>query len=101
MNEQGIKYQQAKGRVSALRRFYVHLAVYIGVNLILFLINIIVSPNTLWFFWPLLGWGIAIALHALPSSVKAGYSGQIGKRKRSRRSWRRRISRISSDLLAE
>jgi hypothetical protein len=64
MSEQDIKYQQAKERVSALRRFYVHLAVYLGINLLLFLINIIVSPTTLWFIWPLLGWGIAIALHA-------------------------------------
>jgi hypothetical protein len=64
MSEQDIKYEQAKERVSALRRFYAHLTVYIVINLLLLLINIIVSPTTLWFFWPLLGWGIAIALHA-------------------------------------
>ena len=28
-------------------------------------INVIVSPDGLWFFWPLMGWGIAVALHAL------------------------------------
>jgi hypothetical protein len=38
--------------------------VYIVINLLLFLINMIFSPATLWFIWPLLGWGIAIALHA-------------------------------------
>ena len=64
MSEQDIKYQQAKERVTTLRRFYVHLVVYLGVNLLLFLINFIVSPTNLWFIWPLLGWGIAIALHA-------------------------------------
>lgn len=64
MNDQDIKYQQAKARVSALRDFYVHFIVYLVINLLLFLINIIFSPNSLWFFWPLLGWGIAISLHA-------------------------------------
>lgn len=65
MNDQDIKFQQAKERVAALRGFYIHLVVYLLVNLLLFLINILTSPASLWFFWPLAGWGIAIALHAL------------------------------------
>jgi len=65
MNENDVKYQKAVKRVAALRGFYVHLVVYVVVNLILFLVNISASPNVLWFFWPLLGWGIAIVLHGL------------------------------------
>ena len=65
MNEQDIKYQRAKERVEELRGFYVHLTVYVTVNLGLFLINMLASPGSLWFFWPLMGWGIAVALHAL------------------------------------
>ncbi len=65
MNTQEVKYQQAKTKVQALRGFYTHLVVYVLVNSFLFLLNIIGSPDKLWFFWPLLGWGIAIALHAL------------------------------------
>ena len=64
MNEQEIKYQKAKERVAVLRAFYRHLSVYVIVNLGLFLINMITSPETLWFIWPLMGWGIALALHA-------------------------------------
>jgi hypothetical protein len=64
MNEEGIKYQRAKKRVEALRGFYTHLGVYVLVNIVLFLINIVTSPDSLWFFWPLLGWGIAIVVHA-------------------------------------
>ena len=64
MNEEEIKYQRAKKRVEALRGFYVHLGVYVLVNLFLFLLNIITSPASLWFYWPLLGWGIAIVVHA-------------------------------------
>ena len=65
MNEQELTYQKAKQRLTALRGFYVHLSVYVIVNLGLFLINMTTSPGTLWFIWPLMGWGIAIVLHAL------------------------------------
>jgi hypothetical protein len=64
MNEQETRYQRAKKRVEALRGFYIHLGVYVVVNLLLFLINMTASPDSLWFFWPLLGWGIAVVLHA-------------------------------------
>ena len=64
MNNEEIKYQRAKKRVEALRRFYIHVGVYVLVNLLLFLINITASPESLWFFWPLVGWGIAVILHA-------------------------------------
>jgi hypothetical protein len=65
MNEQEIKYQKTKERVEAIKGFYIHLTVYVVVNLILFSINMIVTPDSLWFFWPLMGWGIAIVRHAL------------------------------------
>ena len=58
MNKEEIKYQRAKERVEALRYFYVHLGVYVLINLFLFLLNIITTPADLWFYWPLLGWGI-------------------------------------------
>ena len=64
MNQEDIKYQKAKRKVAAMRGFYIHLSVYVLVNLLLLLINISVSPESLWFFWPLLAWGVAIALHA-------------------------------------
>ena len=65
MNTQETRYQSAKKRVEALRRFYVHLTAYVLVNLLLCTINLLTSPDSLWFYWPLLGWGIAVALHAL------------------------------------
>ena len=65
MNTKEIKYLKAKERVEALRGFYIHLTVYVIVNLGLFFINMITSPETLWFIWPLMGWGIAIVLHAI------------------------------------
>jgi hypothetical protein len=76
MNTKETKYQKAKERVEALRGFYIHLTVYVIVNLFLFLLNIITSPDVLWFYWPLLGWGIALFVHAL--SVFWGFDRPFG-----------------------
>ena len=51
-------------RANAKLSLYVHLAVYLTVNALLIGINLATSEYH-WFWWPLLGWGIALALHAL------------------------------------
>lgn len=58
-------YQRARQRVLALRGFYVHLLVFIVVNAFLFALNLITSAGQWWFYWPLLGWGVGLALHAV------------------------------------
>ena len=57
--------EQAKERIEELRGFYAHLAAYGAVNVFLLLINLITSPGSLWFIFPLLGWGIGLAIHAV------------------------------------
>ena len=58
-------YQKAKKRVEAKIGFYIHLAVYLGVNILLIIINLMTSSQYLWFKWPLIGWGIGVFFHAL------------------------------------
>ena len=65
MNTEDRKYQSALRRVRRIKGFYAHLVSYILVNLLLFLINIMTSPDVLWFYWPLFGWGIGIVMHGL------------------------------------
>jgi len=65
MNTEDRKYQNALRRVRRVKGFYAHLVSYILVNLLLFLINIMTSPDVLWFYWPLFGWGIGIVMHGL------------------------------------
>jgi hypothetical protein len=60
-----VSYNQAKRRVRRLRGFYLHLTIYVLVNALLLAINLVTSPSILWFFWPLLGWGIGIVAHAV------------------------------------
>ena len=57
--------EQAKERIEELRGFYAHLAAYVAVNVFLLIVNLITSPEVLWFFFPLLGWGIGLAIHAV------------------------------------
>ena len=57
------KYEKAKRRVEELRSFYSHLFIYLAVNTGLFLLNIVTAPRNLWFYWPLIGWGIGLAIH--------------------------------------
>jgi uncharacterized membrane protein len=56
--------QRARKRVEDIKGFYVHLGIYLIVNTALFAINMVTTPDTLWFYWPLLGWGIGVAIHA-------------------------------------
>ncbi|MFO7815419.1 MAG: 2TM domain-containing protein [Halanaerobiales bacterium] len=57
------KYEKAKEKVKEIKDFYSHLLVYLVVNIGIFIINYIVSPGNYWFYWPLIGWGIGIAVH--------------------------------------
>lgn len=60
------RYERVKRRVSEIKEFYVHLIVYVGVIALLFVIDLFAdgNPNYWWVYWPALGWGIAIVLHA-------------------------------------
>lgn len=60
-----MQYEKAVKRVRALKSFYIHLIVYVAVNIGLIGINMMSSAETLWFIYPLLGWGIGIAAHGL------------------------------------
>ena len=65
-------YEKAKKRVEAKIGFYIHLAVYVGVNVLLIVINLTTSPQYLWFEWPLFGWGIGLFFHGMSIFVFSG-----------------------------
>jgi 2TM domain len=47
-----------------VRRFAVHLFTYVAVIALLFIVNVTATPNTWWFYWVALGWGIGLAANA-------------------------------------
>ncbi|PJJ07181.1 2TM domain-containing protein [Flavobacterium sp. 1] len=59
------RYYQAQKRVQEIKKFYEHLTVYVLCNPIVIVVNLMTSPEYLYFWWSLLGWGIAIVLHGL------------------------------------
>lgn len=45
--------------------FLAHITAYILVNIMLMAINFTYTPETTWFFYPLIGWGIGVVFHYL------------------------------------
>ena len=62
--EENESYRKAKAKVQRLKGFYHHLAAYVIVNLLLFVINIVTSPDTLWFWYVTVIWGIFVVWNA-------------------------------------
>lgn len=73
MDEQ-TRYQEAKKRVEEIKGFYIHLVTFIVVNAVLAAINLLTSPEYLWFIWPIIGWGVGLIIHAF--SVFSGLWGK-------------------------
>ena len=59
------RYFKARKRVEEIKGFYGNLIAYIVVNIGLLVINLLTSPNHLWFYWPMIGWGIGVAAHGM------------------------------------
>jgi hypothetical protein len=67
--------RDARRQVHRLRSFYHHLLVFSLINAGLAAINFMVSPDRLWFYWPLLGWGVWLALHATGTFARGRWLG--------------------------
>ena len=65
------EYAAARRRAVAKYGFFVHVAVYAAVMLLLVIINLLTSRSQIWFVWPLIGWGLAVVLHGLRVYVLA------------------------------
>lgn len=62
-------YKRAEKRVKAKLRFYRYLTVYVGVNSLLILINLLTSIRILWFIWPMMPLTIPLAILAFNAFV--------------------------------
>ncbi|HEX9151400.1 MAG TPA: 2TM domain-containing protein [Flavobacterium sp.] len=64
-NQEEERYFKAKKKVEEIKGFYGNLVAYIVVNIGLVAINLLTSPEHLWFYWPMLGWGIGVVFHGM------------------------------------
>ena len=58
-------FQRAQERVEEIKGFYTHLIAYLMINPFLIFVNYYTYWDFQWFWFPLFGWGIGLATHAL------------------------------------
>ena len=74
--------QYLGGTVLGDTGFFFHFSAYVLVNAILIAVNLLTTPDRLWFYWPLLGWGIGILAHGL--AVNFSTEEKVRRRSRTR-----------------
>jgi hypothetical protein len=65
INKENLAYRKATRRVKELKGFYGNLTSYCLVIPFLAVLNLLTAPEYLWFLWPMLGWGMGLAAHAI------------------------------------
>ncbi|SMP04393.1 2TM domain-containing protein [Chryseobacterium profundimaris] len=63
INNEDKVYERAQKRVKELKSFYGNLISYCIIIPFLIILNLITSPHEIWFYWPMLGWGIGLLAH--------------------------------------
>ena len=58
-------YKKAKEKAEAKIGFFIHLAVYVVVNIFLIILNVTIAKGYFWAIWPLMGWGIGVFFHGM------------------------------------
>ncbi|CZF80645.1 helix-turn-helix protein [Grimontia celer] len=80
-----VKYTAEEERVinqvREIKGFYSHLTTYALVIGLLFMINFLTSPDYIWAWWPAMGWGIGITVHALNSFEILNFFGPDWEKK--------------------
>lgn len=64
-NELTSEEEQAIRQVRDIKGFYANLICYLIVMPILIAVDVILSPDDLWFYGPALGWGLGVIFHGL------------------------------------
>jgi hypothetical protein len=55
-------HEKARQRVDEKKKFYKNLSSFLVMSVFFFVLNVL-SGGGWWFYWPILGWGIGIAMH--------------------------------------
>ena len=79
---ENMAFVRAKERVEKLKGFYGNLISYCTVIPILIIINVNTSSGFQWFWFPMLGWGFGVLMHAFETF---GYGKHWEERKIQRK----------------
>lgn len=72
------EYMKASKRLEELKAFYSNLVAYVLVIPFLIFINYMTYWGYQWFWFPMIGWGLGVAIHAL---VTFGFGSDWERRK--------------------
>ncbi|ROH96042.1 2TM domain-containing protein [Chryseobacterium daecheongense] len=64
-NDNDAAYEKAQKRVKEIKSFYSNLISYCIIIPFLAIINLTTSPKNIWFYFPMLGWGIGLVAHGM------------------------------------
>jgi putative flippase GtrA len=78
LSEEKIR-EKARLRAEVKLGFYVHLAVYSGVNVLLFFIWLFTGGFP-WFVFPLLGWGVGLLAHFLWAFAQTSVTDRLAEK---------------------
>ena len=87
------RYREARCHVERLKGFYTHAAVYVLVNLGIFVLAMASSRVHAWFPWSAVAWGIGLAAHAISVFALGGWLG-AGWEERKIREYLERVKGI-------
>lgn len=65
METEDWKYKLAKKRVRKVKGFYRHFGTWLVFCAFFVFLNITTNRHEFWAIWPIAGWGLGVALHAL------------------------------------
>ena len=71
-NKMSTETMQQKDVKEEMKGFQIHRTVYLCVSTLLAIINLSVTPEFLWFLFPLTGMGLGLSLHYY-LAIKRGY----------------------------
>lgn len=88
------------------QEFREHLVAFVLVNLFLVVLNLIVSPSFFWAIFPILGWGLGLAFHAMETLPTSGPKFEAEfqkwrKRQRLKKHITSRLGQAASQILEQ
>lgn len=63
--QENLAYRKASRRVKTIKNFYGSLTAYALIIPFIAVVNYLSSPSYWWFYWPMLGWGLGLSIHAI------------------------------------
>ena len=85
-------FHRATARVRARIGLILHICLYVLIGLLLLVLNLVTSPESLWFLWPTLSWLLALVIHA---GLVIGPGSRALERWQDRE-YRRELNRLGS-----